>query len=321
MDEPLLRLLRVHREPHRYITELEVHEALTASPSEYMGFFRRELSAIAHGAAEVEMPSKQIFLDPSGGDFRVMPCVVNRRGVRRKTVKIVGTNTVGRTVPDQVTVGKAFRLDAEENYVTEVIEACLLSSARTGACAALAVELLHGGVRRVDIVGAGRVGYYSALYASLLGQLEEVVFHDVDQERARSMAKVEPGGLASRAGTAEDLTSAEVVILATTATLPVLAPGPVPPLVVSLGADTVHQRELPPTYAAAEVYTDGADSFEVGDLRAWAREGLIDPTGVTTLLELFRSPPPAPRPSPRVFVSTGSALFDNVTIGYLLDGR
>jgi len=86
-----------------------------------------------------------LFSDPGdAGDFRVMPCVVRRGGRVRKTIKVVGTNLAQQVVPGQITVGKALALHPVENFVTDLFEACLLSSARTGACAALALDLLAG---------------------------------------------------------------------------------------------------------------------------------------------------------------------------------
>lgn len=316
--------LRVGEEPCRHYTEVEVHAALTADPAGYFAFAKQIISALAAGRAEVTAPPKQVFVDPrTGGDFRVMPCELRLGSRVMKTVKVIGTNTVQRKVPDQITVGKVLVLDPEENYVSAVFDACLLSSARTGLCAALAIDVLARGRQRLVVIGSGRVGYYAALYAITACGVGQVSFCDSVPGRAEDMAKWFGGafpGVQSDARTPGAITAADVVILATTSAVPVASP----PcwganLVISLGADTDTQAELDPAWARyADLYCDSLDSLRFGDLRAWSEAGQIDAASVTGLLESLRQPPPASE-RPRVFVSTGHALFDNLTACYLLE--
>src|SRR5207244_3956384 len=135
-----------------------------------------------------------------------------------------GTNVVQSTIHDQVTVGKAFCLDAAENHITHVIEACLLSSARTGACAAIAVKRLAPHNRRVAVIGAGRVGCYAAFYAAVLPGVSEITFVDRLEERAEAAASLATrtfdSAVVFRAGREASRLDADVVILATTAADP-----------------------------------------------------------------------------------------------------
>jgi ornithine cyclodeaminase/alanine dehydrogenase-like protein (mu-crystallin family) len=320
----LPRHLRLGKEPCRYYTESEVHAALTADPAGYFRFVRRTMAAIAAGRITVTAPPKQVFEDPgTGGDFRVMPCEL-RTGTRLvKTVKVIGTNTVQRKVRDQITVGKVLVLDPRENFVSAVMEACLLSSARTGVCAALAIDVLARTRQRLVVIGSGRVGHYAALYAIASGGVREITFCDSMLKRARDMAKWFSAafpGISSHAAPVSAITAADVVVLATTSAVPVASP----PcwganLVVSLGADADTQSELDPAWARyADVYCDSLDSLRFGDLRAWAEAGQIDAAAVTAILEALRDPPRG-GDRPRIFVSTGSALFDNLTVHYLLE--
>lgn len=317
-------ILRVGGEPYRYLAEAEVHALLTADPGGYLAFVKEAMAAIAAGRAQVTVPPKQVFTDPvTGGDFRIMPCEL-RYGTRVvKTVKLVGTNTRQRKVPDQITVGKLFVLDPEENFVSAILEACLLSSARTGACAALAIACLAQARDSLVVVGSGRVGYYSALYALGAVAFERVIFCDIVHERARRTAQwFAPRfpGVQIEARPVSAITSAAVVVLATTSRAPVASP----PcwdanLIVSLGADINTQSELDPAWShCADIYCDTLDSMRFGDLRAWTEAGRIDPTQVSGLLDVLRNPP-FDTSRPRVFVSTGSALFDNLTACYLLE--
>ena len=324
--ETLLRqVLRVGREPYGYFDEWAVHRLLTESPLEYLRFVKDELGEIASGRAHLELPPKQIFPDPGEpSDFRVMPCVVRGRNGARKTVKLVGTNTRQECVPNQITVGKAFVVDPAENFVSQVFEACLLSSARTGACAAIGLDLLAPSRGKLGVVGAGRVGYYAALYAAAQGGIESVTFWDRDRERARQAAALLTRQLPTvrfvAASQSDELADVEVMVLATTSTFPVCDPDKVGAgLVVSLGADTDYQSELDPAWAAvADIFVDTRDCLRFGDLRAWRRAGLLRGDAPLDLFDLLRMGGPPASGRRRAFISTGSALFDNLTIGYLL---
>jgi ornithine cyclodeaminase/alanine dehydrogenase-like protein (mu-crystallin family) len=321
MTDVLSKILRVHSEPCTYVSESAVHHSLVVAPSEYLAFVSNWLTLLANNRATMDLPAKWICTDipaPGSGDFRVMPCVVRWGAEVIKTVKIVGTNRRQQLVPDQITVGKAVRLHPEENFITHVFEACLLSSARTGLCAALAVSRLAPVRRKITIVGAGRVGYYAARYTLALGGVEEITFRDVQPDRAAQTA--------SAVGTfcrAEKLTApihCDVLILATTAGDAFCHPQTTnAKVIVSLGADSEDQHELAPAWAsAADIYFDGPDCLQVGDIRAWRSAGFIAEDNLTSLLDLWRNGPRASN-RPRIFISTGCALLDNLTIAYLLE--
>jgi ornithine cyclodeaminase/alanine dehydrogenase-like protein (mu-crystallin family) len=323
IDPLSTRIFCIHPEPYEYVTDTKVHAALTANPAEYLSFLERMLKSIAEGRTSIEHPSKLIFNDDHGkGDFRVMPCVVRGEGEAIKTVKIVGTNRAGTTVPAQATVGKAFRLHPQDNYITHIYEACLLSSARTGACAAIALKHLAPSRRKITIVGAGRVAYYTALYTSVLGGVEEITFRARREERAQAIVEWASRllkGISCRIGVQDDLRRTDVVVFATTSTVPLCRPSDVEAgLVVSLGADAEELHELDSSWASrADVYVDVLDSIHIGDLCAWIAAGKISSAEVIPLLRLLREGPKDPGRT-RVFISTGSAMFDNLTIAYLL---
>jgi len=315
---------RVCPEPFRYFTESQVHGLLVANPADYVRTVRSGLRAIARGASRLVLPPKQLFPDPRNhGDFRVMPCEVRHGGDATKIVKVIGTNTRQRTVRDQITVGKLLVLDPRENFVCAVMEACLLSSARTGACAALAIDALARSRNELVVVGSGRVGTYAALYAVAAAGVKRVVFCDVVPRRARQAAAWLAGrfpGVRCEARAPAGIESADVVVLATTSARPIKRiAGWGANLVVSLGADTDSQSELDATWARrAELYCDTFDSLRFGDLKAWLEAGLARQQSISDLLDIYRSPRKASR-RPRVFISTGSALLDNLTARYWLD--
>ncbi len=326
----LARILRIHDEPHIAIHETTVHSCLAADPQAYLAFLRQSLDAINAGRIAVELPQKSILSDAAtGGDFRIMPCVTTAAARRFKSLKLVGTNTVQTTVPDQITVGKAFVLHPEENFITHIVDACLLSSARTGACAALALAAVLPQARSLTIVGAGRVGWYAGLYAATLG-VNHIEFRDTLAGRAVDCAKALATMISSTAnvtasdGLREGTVRADAVILATTASDPILTPAQTTAsVVISLGADHPDQRELAENWAGeATLWADPMpDSLAVGDLAAWHRKGLLqNPHAIPNLLDLIQRPPAEPA-ARTAFISTGSALLDNLTLDYLCSER
>jgi len=325
MSEQAARVLRVHPEPAVLTDDVAVHAALTASRSRYLRFLEDHLRDVAPGRVRVEMPVQAICADGPGlGGFRVMPCVTHHTRGTTKTVSVGGTNVTGALVPDQVTVGRTLCLHAEDNAVTHVYDSCLLSAARAGACAAIALGQLAFASASVAIVGSGRVGLYAALFAVERIGVRHIVFHDARGDRAEVIAAWGRTalGIPCEAAQGQRVKPCDAVILATTATTPILAPGDVAsPLVISLGADTVDHRELHASWAAnADVYVDSLEALRVGDLRAWMANGLLTPADVRDLTSLLREGPRHGHSHPRVFISSGSALLDNLSVAYMQSG-
>ncbi len=316
------RVLRTAPEPWLAVSDADVHHLLTASPRDYFDHMLQRLGDIAAARTRVEMPPKQVFADDDGlADFRVMPCVTRDGGTVTKTVKLVGTNIAQVRVPDQITVGKALVIDPVENHVTHIIDACLLSSARTGLCAALAIHLLSTGAKNLAVIGSGRVGYYSAFYAAACCGVRDITFSDRRPERAAAAASALAARMPEVNCRSAGIDSADVAILATTSASPPCAPpGWNAGLIISLGADIDHQSELDERWAGlADVYVDTQDSTRFGDLKKWLALGLLQPGSIRQFSDLLAGAGAvAAGGRPKLFVSTGSALFDNLTLEYLL---
>lgn len=324
-----LRVLRTAAETYAVIDDATVHRLLCESPQDYFNHLLARLRDIAAGRIRVELPPKQVFADDgSEADFRVMPCITRPSITRSndtaiKTVKLVGTNIAQQRVPDQITVGKALVIDPVENYITHIVDACLLSSARTGLCAAIAIHLLARRKQKLVVIGSGRVGYYSALFAAACCGVTEIEFVDADAARADAAAQAlgaRMPQLHCHAGSLATLKHCDVVILATTSRRALCTPpGWHADLVISLGADIDCQSELDAAWAkAADLFVDTPDSARFGDLRAWLAAGLVDEKNINNINGLLSSTALTDNNKPRLFISTGSALFDNLTLEYLL---
>lgn len=328
-DCPAAPPFRLDPEPCTWHDDEYCHRRLTARPRAFLDALHADLGRIARGELGVTLPPKQIFGDdngiPAAGDFRLMPCIV--RGAERttKTVKVVGSNFARSRVPGRMTVGRALLLDERENFVRAEFAAFALSSARTGACAALARRLLGGGAR-VTLYGAGPVGWYAAYYLLADGGIDSLRLIDPDRDKAEralaSLAAAFPklsGEVLAKPPAHDDT---DIAVLATDSRVPFLAPAATRArLVISLGADSDEQSELDPRWAgAARIVTDAADSALLGDLARWRAAGRLAETPPDFAGLLRREAAERPRANREriVFVSTGSALFDNLTIRYLL---
>jgi ornithine cyclodeaminase/alanine dehydrogenase-like protein (mu-crystallin family) len=317
-------VFRLSGEPFSYIKEMDVHQALTKDPQAYYQFIKKRLTNIALNKAELQMPAKLLFSDQdSDGDFRVMPCVVKDGNEVMKTVKLVGTNVIQQDVPDQITVGKACVFHPTENFITHIVEACLLSSARTAICAMLGVDFLANSRKKMTIIGAGRVGYYAAFYAASLGWADEVIIHDIDIIRAEKCVaslQSEFANILFQVSDRDALTDTDVLILCTTSATPIYSNDDFKAdLIVSVGADIDTQRELDNSWAqTASLFVDSYDSARYGDIKAWTEDNLIDKNNLTDLFSLITGFELIDDQRPRIFVSTGTAFFDNLTLSYLL---
>lgn len=314
-------------EPTERFDDRYCHVALTRDPSGYLDALEADLIAVADGRLAVVLPPKLLFDDPAQrspatppGDFRVMPCVVRGPGRITKTVKVVGTNFQRSRVGERITVGRALLLDPIENYVSADFAAFALSSARTGACATLAMRRFARG-STLSVYGAGPVGWYSAFFAAADGRVDAVRFIDPRSARAAraaaSLAGLFPALEFAAVASSSDEDRA-IAVIATDSRSVVLTPAQTQSgLVVSLGADSDRQCELDPAWAGrGRIVVDHPDSALIGDLRHWLAQGLLDRAAIGTLLD-----PGVDDGSPTIFISTGSALLDNLTIHYLMSGR
>ena len=320
----LQQVLRVHDEPYRYFDDQQIHHLLTVQPLQYLDHLLAMLESLATGESSLELPNKLVFDDADAySDFRVMPCVIRHPERIRKTVKLVGTNTQQQQVPDQITVGKAFALDEKENFVSAGFAGCLLSSARTGACVATAVRLLTKNSTHISIVGAGRVGYYAALYIAALGNTKKISVYDNITSRAENTVQLlqQTYPDIEIIVTPQQEAQADVVVLATDSHKPIYGEKQKPAdLVVSVGADTHWQHEVSEQLLGqVSICVDTLDSFNCGDLRRWHGTNKIATNKVTDLLTLLAEKPAIQQPT--LFISTGSALFDNLTIDYILENE
>ena len=163
-------------------------------------------------------------------------------------------------------------------------------------------------------------GYYAAFYIAASGNTHKITIHDTIAERAENTASLLQQNFPELETTAcTEQPQSDVVVLATNSHHPIYDDSDqAGSLIVSVGADTHWQREVSKRLLdQVEIYVDTHDSLNCGDLRQWSLEKEITDHEVTDLLTLLRDRPEPSKPA--LFISTGSALFDNLTIDYLLE--
>ena len=319
----LQAILKTSSEPYLSVSDQQVHQTLTADPLGYLSFCERRIQAIAYKKAKMTLPPKQLLEDSyRNGDFRSMPCITEHHGITTKTVKIVGTNLEQQNIPGQITVGKAFALHPIENYITHIFDACLLSSARTGVCATLGQKQLHPELKNLCLVGCGRVGYYTAFYMLAANPIKKLTLIDSSVDAADTLKRELSNLYPNLNIIIEDTIpkDCEVISIATDSTHSLISPNETDAkLIISVGADTNSQSELSIDWSNYKLFVDTLDSAYFGDLQKWIREERIEKKDLTDLFSLMSRNSKPNINSKKVYISTGSALFDNLTIAYLID--
>lgn len=160
-----MAILRLPLEPCIYYPEMTVHREIMSGLCGFMDALERFYRGWARGEAAVTQPPKQVYWRPDvRGDWRVMPCAVERGwpGSEGATsgidaVKIIGTNEEERVVRDKISVGKALLLHPTDHHVEAIFDVAALSSFRTAAISVLAYK--YGGHRHDESPGSlGRAG-------------------------------------------------------------------------------------------------------------------------------------------------------------------
>ena len=328
MPAELYPFLNINPEVYKYYNENDIHKILTLEPLKYLDFIKTAFNKIANNKVNITLPSKQIFEDNENkGDFRIMPCIVREKGKVFKTIKLVGTNVIQKILPNQITVGKVFCLHPEENYITHIFEACLFSSARTAILGLLAACELLAEIKELkdlSIIGAGRIGFYTAYYFAYLKGVEKISIYDLNPDKLKeviSKLKILFPKITFLPFVYEKnniFIDSDAIVLATSSNKPVLKKSRTnTELIISLGADTTYQRELDEDFAESyRIYIDSMDCINYGDMKSWMQKGVIESSNLIEFVRVFKEEKPGA--FKKIFISTGSALMDNLTIQYIL---
>ncbi len=181
-------------------------------------------------------------------------------------------------------------------------------------------KLFCPNMQTLCIVDCGRVGYYSALYMLAASSATAPTPVDTNSEQAYALQHVLIQAYPDMQISVSDhiCPSAQVISLATDSKAAILSPSNTnAELVISLGADCDDQSELNEAWQDYDLFVDNKDSAHFGDLKRWQAAGKVQDDQLTDLFYLLRNKH-KPTKRTKAYISTGSALFDNLTIAFIL---
>ncbi len=229
----------------------------------------------------------------------------------------VAPGNAGRGVPRIQGIYLLF--DAETLTPVALLDGVAMTNVRTAAVSALAASLLAApDAKRLVVFGTGPQAHahISALAAML--PIAEVVVVGRSTESSERFAAAWAGRLPTvAAGTAEQVADADVVVCATTATVPLFPADLLPDdaLAIAVGSHQPGVVELDPTLLgrAQVVVEEPATALrEAGEVVAAVSAGVLDRSELVGLSDLVRGALTVDRTRPRVFKSVGMAWEDRV---------
>jgi len=313
-------LLRLSEEPCIYIDEMQIHHLLMKHCCEFM----EQLTDFYSDWSDtdtVQLPVKQVFSHPAVlGDFRVMPCTIDDRQL--KMVKIIGTNEEQRTIYDKICVGKAALLDYYDNHICALFDVCALSSFRTAAVSCLALSATEYHPKRVGLIGAGRIGFYTAYILFVWLGVKKLHVYDPKAENCERFIALCRHYLPElNLKIHENFTpnrEVDAVFLATTSPKAVCSTVNCADVcfISSVGADADNLSELDSSLLKSHrVVTDSIQSMCLGDMQRWKMRDTINVGMVTELKDFFSQP--GGNNDKIVFISTGVAVQDALTCQFI----
>jgi alanine dehydrogenase len=233
----------------------------------------------AHHRGEAIMPPKSyVELPRFNGDFRAMPASVGD-AAGLKWVNVHPDNPSSNGLP--TVMGVMIYSDPRTGFPLALLDGTTLTRFRTGAAAAVATrELAPPDARSLGLIGAGVQAHTQLRAIATVREIEEVVIHDVDEERARTCAEEESGdGRRVRVGTAEEAAGCAILSTVTPVRDPIvrrawLRPGT---HVNAIGADAEGKQELESAVVeeARVVIDDWEQCSHSGEINVPVSEGRI----------------------------------------------
>ena len=227
---------------------------------------------------------------------------------------------VATVAPDNPRVGRPriqgayLLLDAETLTPLAVLDGAALTTVRTAAVSALAVdELAVPTVARLVVFGTGPQARSHIAAIRAVRPVAEVVVIGTSTDRAASFAS----SVAARAGSVADVAGADVVVCATTASTPLFDGAMLSSdaTVVAVGSHEPNVREVDDTTVCASTVVVEARSAalrEAGDVVGPMAAGVFDPDTLVDLASVVRRTATVDLSRPRLFKSVGMAWEDLV---------
>lgn len=323
--DDIKHLLRLQDEPFIHISDSQIHSILMKHASELMDVFKHTYIEWGENEESVRIPRKKIIQTPDlKGDFRIMPCITTLRG-GIKVVKVIGTNEENRTIKDKISVGKTLLLDWHDNYVTGILDTCVLSSYRTAAISLLAYSLTQEQQsQNIGIVGAGRIGFYTAFLLYIWLGVRHINYCDPNPRIAKNFETLVsiymPELSLDLMDEDEVIKNSDTLFLSTDSKIPILAAHNSSHLtfISSVGADADNLSELHESIIHQyQIITDSLQSMHVGDMSTWQKENRLSKKDVTVLKDIINTHKPLKKRT--LFISTGVAIQDAIIAQFVIN--
>ena len=232
---------------------------------------------------------------------------------------------VATVAPGNPAVGKEriqgvyLLMDAATLSPIALMDGTALTTLRTPAVSAAVADILApAAVDHAVVFGSGpqAFGHIEALRS--IRDLGRVTIVARNQERAGNLAaRVSSSGIDARAGVADDVRDAQVVVCATTAREPLFDGSLVPNgcCTIAVGSHEADARELDSELVARSqlVVEDTAVALrEAGDIIIPIGEGRIDAADLVPMRDIITGATPVDHGRPRIFKSSGMSWEDLV---------
>jgi len=277
------------------------------------------------------MPERSVIA--SGGNTLIyMPCFLPG-GFGTKCLTVFPENT-GKGLP--YIDGLMLLNDGESGKTQAIMDAKYLTGLRTGAAGGVSIRnFSRADCKSAGVIGAGRQGFFQAIYASVARNIEDIFFFDIAPKDwgayFESLARDLGGGAPEFhvcATVEELLENSEIVIAATPATSPVM-PDDAGLMrgkcFVAIGSYKPHMREMPDAIWELVdcAYTELAFAMEEsGDFSQPIADRVLRKERVKLIGEwLAQESRPLPAPGETTFFKTVGMGLADLCVGRLIYER
>ena len=306
-----------------FLNEEHIKEAVTMKDVIDAIDFTYEIYASNH----FQMPARLQVKD--GDNTLLLMPALTEDAIATKLVTVFPKN---RTVP--TLHGLVVLNDKQTGQILSLLDGSFLTALRTGAIGGNAVRhFARKDDRKLAIIGTGVQGLYQAIAACTERNISDIYLFNRTKDKIPGFKAslerwIEPNIRLHTANSAKEaISSADIIITATTSYQPVLPDDPAllkEKLIIGIGSFQPTMREFPNTVykLANSIYVDTEHAIEEsGDIAIPIKEGWIKKEDVQTMSSWLTSQSSINREnhSTILFKSVGMALFDVVTANLIYE--
>jgi len=306
-----------------FLNEEHIKEAVTMKDVIDAIDFTYEIYASNH----FQMPTRLQVRD--GDNTLLLMPVLTERAIATKLVTVFPNNTEVPTLHGLVVLN-----DKQTGQILSLLDGSFLTALRTGAIGGNAVRhFARKDDRKLAIIGTGVQGLHQAIAACTERNISDIYLFNRTKDKIPGFKAslerwIEPNIRLHTANSAKEaISSADIIITATTSYQPVLPDDPAllkEKLIIGIGSFQPTMREFPNTVykLANSIYVDTEHAIEEsGDIAIPMKEGWIKKEDVQTMSSWLTSQSSINREnhSTILFKSVGMALFDVVTANLIYE--